>query len=111
MNGGFCIDCGFHVDSFEGLTACPNCGSKGSPCGDEQQVNISINMQELRVLVIWAENWAHTFNGAGTVYAIAERIKKQLPAKAKDTPLSLGGEVAQLKRIYGNVFTNIKGAE
>jgi rubredoxin len=25
-DSGFCISCGFMIDSFEGLNKCPNCG-------------------------------------------------------------------------------------
>ena len=109
-DSGFCTDCGVHIDSFEGLEACPNCGSTGKPCADANQVTVSVNWHELRLLTIWAERFAHTFNGAGTVYAIAQRLQKQFPDR---TPLTPAGEIAQLKQQFGseNVETNIPGVE
>lgn len=110
-DGGFCIDCGLRIESFDGLSACPNCKSDSKPCGDANQVSVSINWQELRVLAIWAERWAHEkLGGAGLVYAIALRLQKQHPGRI---PLTLAGEIDQLKDQFGhgNVETNIPGVE
>ncbi len=84
MAGGFCTLCSHHVDSFDGLNACPKCGHKGVPCGDENQVTVSVNVHELRLLCIWAENYAQSISKAGdtyneVVYAIACRLRRQLP--------------------------------
>ena len=110
---GFCMDCGVHVASFEGLTCCPNCGSESTPCSMAGQVDISINWQELRVLCIWAENWGHErAGGAGTIYSIAQRILAQHPDMP---PITLAGEVQDLKdEMEGegyDVNTNVPGVE
>lgn len=106
---GFCIDCGLRVESFEGLEKCPNCNSASVPCYDENQVNISINWQELRILSIWAERWALEKRlGAGIIYSIAGRIEKQYPSLA---PLTFAGELHQLKDEGYDVETNFPGVE
>jgi hypothetical protein len=97
---GFCTLCGEKIRSFEGLEKCPHCGTKGVPCGYENQVNVSINMHELRVLCIWAENWGQTKSddpnlSPDVVYAIARRLRRQLGDK--DTSLTMADEFRQLK--------------
>jgi hypothetical protein len=57
MNVGFCTCCNYQVESFDDLTKCPQCGTTGVPCSYEDQRIISINLHELRLLCIWAENW------------------------------------------------------
>jgi hypothetical protein len=110
---GFCTDCGVRIEMDEStnLSACPMCGSTGIPCGDENQVTVSINWHELHVLCVWAERWGlEKVGGAGTVYAIARRLQQQ----HSDRPaLTFAGEVNELKREYGagNVETNVKGIE
>ena len=105
MAGGFCTLCSFCVESFDGLDRCPNCGHTGTPCGDERQVTVTVNVHELRVLCIWAENWAHKHKGSGErnadtmpdlVYAIAARLRKQL-GEHKATPLTMSDEFAAVK--------------
>lgn len=79
MSEGFCTNCSAVIESFEGLTRCPFCGDNGVPCSNANQVNVSVNIHELRVLCIWAENYERTLTDPkGTVYAIARRLKKQL---------------------------------
>lgn len=103
MSGGFCTECSFHVDSFDDLTCCPNCKSKSIPCGDENQINLSINWQELRVLVMWAENYARKNDLTKVVYAISNRIEKQFPDRANDSPLTLAKEIGQLADAFDGV--------
>ena len=79
MPEGFCTLCNFQIESFDGLSECPNCGTQNTPCNYENQKNLSINIHELRVLCIWAENWAHkTGADENLVYAIALRLRKQI---------------------------------
>lgn len=91
---GFCTHCGFQIEKFEGLRECPKCGTTGVPCKHEDQVEVSINLHELRILCIWAENWGQEINGPDVVYSIANRLKKQLPEK---TSLTLADEFIGLK--------------
>lgn len=95
--GGFCTICSFHVDSFDGLNCCPNCGATGVPCSDAEQVIVSVNTHELRILCIWAENWANTHKDVcvDAVYGIARRLRKQLGDK--DAPLTMADEFQAIK--------------
>ncbi len=115
---GFCTDCDFKVESFDGPSKCPNCSSTGILCSYDNQVTISINWQELRILCIWAERWAvkaietqegidTSKGGRGTVYAIADRIMKQHEGRAKTTPLTMAGEFRQLKEQFPDM--EVKG--
>lgn len=99
----WCVDCGarFAQEEIQGR-GCPKCDSQGVPCGVEQDVAVEINWHELRILVIWAENWAQHCKRQGaegvnmtmTVAAIARRLQVQHPAF---TSLTLSGEIATLR--------------
>lgn len=113
---GFCTLCSHHVDSFDGLESCPNCGTKKTPCKDSNQVEIKINMHELRILGIWAENWAcntedNPEHMKEIVYAILHRVKKQLPENLSKIPLSMGEEFMQLKESDVKFETSHKAAD
>lgn len=92
---GFCTDCRFRVESFEGLMKCPNCGTKSSPCNDANQVTVSINWHELYLLCVWAENWGRQIKEAGIVYGIAQALEEQHPERH---PLTLAGEINDMQR-------------
>ena len=110
-DSGFCTECGFRVETFQGINACPQCGTKSVPCLDSDQITVSVNWHELHVLGVWAENWAreraHT---PGVVYAILARLQEQHP---EQPPLSLAGEIAQIRQAFGpdKVQHNIRGVE
>ena len=75
---------------------CPACGTKSLPCDPTKDVQIKINTHELRILTIWADNWAQQSvdaQGKKTLHCILERLAKQLPS----TPLTMGMEVAGLQ--------------
>lgn len=93
--GGFCTDCGHKIASFDGLNGCPACDSRGIPCASENQVSVSVNWHELRILVIWAENWQRRHTLGRTVYAIAKRIESQHPEQPCLTLASELGEIAK----------------
>ena len=82
-------------------TACPNCGSKGLPCDIAQDIEIKTNWHELRILGIWASNWAHEKLGGekdrDSVKAL-NAIIKRLEAQRKEgwPALTLFGEVQEL---------------
>jgi predicted nucleic acid-binding Zn-ribbon protein len=104
-----CVLCGkeFTDDEIiEGTSKCPNCGTKSLPCLIADDVNIKINWHELRILVIWAENWArHCDNGENppeekmllSIMTIAQRLQKQFPDKVK---LTLFGEIRDLRKDF-----------
>jgi hypothetical protein len=113
MSAGFCTLCSHHVDSFDGLTSCPKCGHAGVPCGDDEQYkHISINRHELKLLCIWAENYAHSIKDDGknkmapeVVYAIAARLKRNNPVLA-DKSLTMSDEFRALKDAGFEFTTN-----
>ncbi len=116
MTGGYCTLCSHHVDSFDGLKCCPNCGTDGPPCDDDKQVNISINIHELRVLGIWAENYACEQETTEkplkeVVYAILRRVKKQLPTELQKVPLSMAEEFQEMRDLGMKFATNHKAAD
>lgn len=100
----WCTDCGarFTQEEIKGW-GCPECGSQGLPCDTKKDVTVEVNWHELRILVIWAENWAQhharkkTDNSSermpATVTAIARRLQGQHPTLGH---LTLSGELASL---------------
>ena len=109
-----CTICGkeFSDDELpEGTCECPNCGTKSLPCSIADDVSIKINWHELRILTIWAENWARQIDREEKkeeknllcIMTIAERLQKQFPDKVK---LTLFGEIRELRKDY-NIETNI----
>jgi hypothetical protein len=84
---------------LEGAKACPACGATGVPSAIADDVTIKINWHELRILGIWASNWAEAKfrdeDGHRTLRAILARLQAQHPGKA---PLSLEGELKDLAR-------------
>lgn len=123
MSAGFCTHCSFVVESFDGLTCCPQCGSKGKPCATEDQVSVNVNVHELRLLCIWAENWAHLHKNdphtgpsqpppsemPEVVYAIAARLRRQLGSR--DCSLTMRDEFAELKEKFPDFETNHQAAD
>ena len=94
---GFCTDCGTRIASFDGLSCCPTCGSTGVPCADANQVSVTVNWHELRVLCIWAENWQREKNLGRVIYAIAKRLQRQHP---NQSPLTRAAEIGEIADKY-----------
>ena len=104
-----CLRCRgeFTEEQIAGANACPGCGSKGVPADPARDVTIETNWHELRVLLIWAEQWAARCeesdpegDASGLVYAIARAFEAQHPTLADKRALTLSGEMAQLKEKY-----------
>jgi predicted Mrr-cat superfamily restriction endonuclease len=90
MAEGFCTKCSFEIGSFKDLNCCPKCGTKDIPCTMADQINISINLQELRILCMWAEFHVSAMKSEQSqahcseiLRAIVQRIKKQVPPDKK----------------------------
>ena len=104
-----CVICGkeFTDEELRGVNKCPNCGTGSLPCAISEDVEIKINWHELRMLVIWAENWAKECDLKETdsskekmllsIMTIAQRLQKQFPDK---TALTLFGEVRDLRKSF-----------
>ena len=98
-----CLICNeeFTEEDLKDALCCPKCGEKGIPANPKEDISIKINWHELRILTIWAENWANRIEkesprSALTIACIARRIQKQYPDK---TPLTLAGEIEGLKKL------------
>ena len=100
----WCVDCGARFTEEEiKVWGCPKCGSQGVPCGCDKDTTVEINWHELRILVIWAENYAQQCKARAadkssesmplTVTAIARRLQAQHPTFGH---LTLSGEIAAL---------------
>lgn len=111
-----CVLCNnsFSQEQLAGATACPVCGTKGVPMLPTQDVNIKINIHELRILCIWAENYARDVDQKNhetpgheplkdTVLAISGRLYEQLPIHAKRV-LTLGEEILELAKKHNVTF-------
>jgi hypothetical protein len=101
--GGFCTDCGHEVTTFEGLGGCPNCNTTGLPCAWRDQVTVTVNWHELRVLGIWAENYGRSISKSATIMAITKRLQAQHPGRV---PLTLAGELKDLRKHYHATTTD-----
>lgn len=101
---GYCTMCRFQIRNFEGVNACPNCGTTSTPCSHEHDVLININWHELRVLCMGAEWHGRRIEKQGLIYSIAGQIAEQHPELAEDFPLTFAGEIANLKKEFPDVI-------
>ncbi len=111
-----CLHCSteYSRKESEGISSCAKCGSKSVPCLIDDDVNIRINWHELRILTIWAENWARQIddkeedNGKDklllTIMTIAERLQNQFPTRI---PLTMFSEMRELRNSLEGTGTNI----
>lgn len=107
----WCTICGakFSEHDIEIAMCCPECHTRSIPCHVKEDVSVKINWHELRVLTIWAENWARhcvdkdldaqkqPHNMMFSLMCICERLQKQFPDR---TPLTLFSEVRELRNDY-----------
>lgn len=99
-----CLACRaeFTNKEIEGKVACPACQSKSVPCDINMDVHIKINVHELRVLGIFAENYARSTKDKSlldVIDTIAQALEAQLPPK-KWRPLTMSRELKDLKEQY-----------
>lgn len=99
-----CVDCRseFTKEEIATANACPCCGTKGLPALIANDLTVQINLHELRILTIWASNWARGIkdDGSGaqkTIRAICTALKKQLP---EGTCLTMEDEMAALQEAF-----------
>lgn len=86
--------------AFEaGKTGCPACGDTGLPMAIAQDMLIRINWHELRILTIWADNYArqHKDNPgmAQSIAAIVKALEMQRPS-GEFAALTIAGELQEL---------------
>jgi hypothetical protein len=109
-----CIVCNaeFTDEEIKNANKCPKCGNSGAPANPKDDVTVKINWHELKILCTWAEFHATNMREATQinpmliVACIAKRLQRQYPKKQ---PLTLGGELSEMKKIPGLkiVDTNI----
>jgi predicted Zn-ribbon and HTH transcriptional regulator len=111
-----CTTCAseFSELEVEGVDCCPACGDKGVPCSISDDVVVKVNWHELRILGIWAEQWAKKIqkddpaNNTGsllTVMSIAGRLQNQFPEKPK---LTLFSEIRDVKEHFAKKGSSVK---
>lgn len=96
-----CMDCGSEIDP-EGrkLICCPECGSQSIPADLDDSVTITITNHELRILTMWASNWARARSTAELdltkpISVILGRLGTQTTAA-----LSLSQEIADVRAAF-----------
>ena len=108
----WCTTCGYRVPKAEvtdDLVGCPKCGTKSIPCDPAKDFLIEVNWHELRILGIWAMNWAQSIknepdsddpyeprgtSAVASCRGILSRLERQAP---DESPLTMGGEMRQLR--------------
>lgn len=110
----WCTVCGarFSSDEIEGAESCPKCKTISIPCDPDQDFWVEINWHELRVLGIFASNWADQCdkNSEGNteslkcVRGILSRLERQFP---NEPPLTLGGELRKIRESLAGTSAKI----
>lgn len=94
-----CLQCGNVAETGEELADCPSCGdSKHVAANLNDTVNLTITRHELRILTMWASNWAAQTGDPPTMQCIKtvlERLGMQT-----DTALTLSQEIADLRAAF-----------
>lgn len=94
-----CVECrGVFTDAeTEHVTSCPRCGTAGIPADLREMLDLKITRHELRILTIWATNYAQKLlnsdplsNAPNCVQGILNGIRAQHPGIG---PLSLQEEL------------------
>jgi len=84
------------------LTACPECGSHGVPADLDDTAAVTLTTHELRILTMWASNWAQSIadkprceDSPQVIQGILDHLGQQTAA-----PLSLAQELADLRAAF-----------
>lgn len=83
----------------EGLSACPQCHTREPrPMDHREDVTVTINPQQLRILTVWASNWLqqHRDAIAPSIHQAFGNLLDDIRAQHPAIPLTLGDEVKQL---------------
>jgi len=101
-----CTECRseFTDAELEGASACPTCGTRSIPMSIAQDTTIRINKHELRILTMWASNYAASIvsrdpssRAAKSVQGIINALKSQV-----DVPLTLADEMQEVADATGS---------
>lgn len=102
-----CLECGGEANTDDpgmgNLKACPQCGATGIPADLDDTGTVVITRHELRILTMWADNYARSITARHpgsdkVVRTIVDRLGTQT-----DTPLTLSHEFADLRAEFGEV--------
>lgn len=61
------------------VAGCPSCGDAGVPHNPDDDTTITINPQDLRILTMWASNWAQQHRLLHAITPVLRRLRRQLP--------------------------------
>jgi hypothetical protein len=82
-----CLHCGTlaEVDPSAPPPCCPSCRSRAVPADADDTATVTLTTHELRVLTLWAENWARHISGMSpdaprVVQGICDRLATQTAA-------------------------------
>jgi len=93
-----CLACGNQTSTDEALNACPACGDTGFPPADlADTVTVTLTKRELRILTIWAENWARQC-GEPAMKAMGVILLRL--ATQTDVALTLSQEIADVRAAF-----------
>lgn len=99
-----CVVCRNEFSDAEAAEAlqCPSCGDTGIPMKISEDLDIKINWHELRILCIWARNYAESISkelsgGMEVIESIEKHISKHRPPGAP--PITLKEETDEQKTI------------
>jgi DNA-directed RNA polymerase subunit RPC12/RpoP len=92
----------FSQDDLDGVNACPVCGHGGLPMPIDADVKVAVNWHELRILGMWAENWAVQHKEKHpemqrVVGVICGRLHAQHP---KRSGLTMTAEMGEVRRAF-----------
>lgn len=106
MKTARCVRCSIEYSDEElnqlNPDKCPNCGTPGLPMSISQDVTLPINWHELRILTIWASNWAEQLDDDCKIdlTAILRRLDKYRPKGG--AALTIVGEFKELQQYFPN---------
>lgn len=93
------------LDDGDTVEACPGCGNRYNPADADDTVTVTLTALELRILTIWASNYAEAIkdrpgceDSPTVVYGILDHI-----GTYTDLPLSMRQEFADLRAHVGEV--------
>jgi hypothetical protein len=106
-----CRETTFMDPEGEHPTACPNCGSTAVPADAEDTATVTLTKHELRILCIWASNFAEGIkNRPGcedspkVIYGILDHLGTQT-----DIALSMRQEMADVRGAFPDSTVTVYG--
>jgi hypothetical protein len=95
-----CLACGEETAPTGPLSACPHCGNQGVPADLDDMSSITLSTHELRILTMWADNWATYIEkrhpgSQRVIRTILDRLATQTAAA-----LTLRQEIADVRAAF-----------